>query len=285
MITDRNFKNLMARVHQDFYSNSTQCHPSHWQGMDVSKRPEMKTYELLNFRCEVPLQGIEDLDHWRKDIGPNLPWADDHFLERVCGAPINPGVEWANWPWGQSADKFRAGEQFNHNYMERYWPRWAGQVKAATEDAVDWWTAHDQLVDREGGLFPHYGIRARYGDLGDLVSLLQRDPLTRQAWLPIFFPEDTSLGPNHRKPCTLGYQFIVRDQRMHVFYPLRSCDFIRHFRDDIYLTVRLLLWILEQLRISDGAWRDIKPGTYTMHATSLHVFENDYRQMFHGQKT
>jgi hypothetical protein len=279
MITDRNFQNLMARVKQDMYANGRAARPMHWQGMNVADRPEMKTYELMHFRCEVPLQGIEDLSHWRKDIEPNLPWADKHFQERVCGVPINPGVEWANWPWGNSADRFRSDEQFNHNYMERYWPRYAGVVTAPTRTPEDWDAGFMELDNPVG----HYGIRARYGDLRDLLNLLVRDPQTRQAWLPIYFPEDVSLGPDHRKPCTLGYQFIMREGRMDVYYPLRSCDFVRHFRDDIYLTVRLLLWVLEQLRIDDELWHDVKPGLYVMHATSLHIFENDWYQLY-GKK-
>lgn len=281
MITDRNFTNLMARVKQDFYANSTSCHPGYWQGTDVSQRPEMMTIELMHFRCEVPLQGIEDLDHWRKDIGPNLPWADDHFAERVCGAPINPGIEWANWPWGKSADGFRDGRgMFNHNYMERYWPKYANQSLTASRTNEEFIEGRDHYLRLDVMDEPHYGIRAPYGDLLDVVKLLLDDPLTRQAWLPIFFPEDTSLGPKERKPCTLGYQFIVRNNRMDVYYPLRSCDFIRHFPDDIYLTVRLLLWMLDQLRGRDPRWDDVRPGKYVMHATSLHIFANDWVSLY-----
>lgn len=60
-------------------------------------------------------------------------------------------------------------------------------------------------------------------------------------------------------------------------YYLRSCDFVRHFRDDVYLSIRLLLWVLEQCRLANPemGWEDIKPGTFTMHITSLHCFETD----------
>ena len=93
-----------------------------WQGVAANT----DTYELHNVCFELPLKGVEDLDHWRRDIKPNLPWADDHFMERVCGEPVNPGVQWANWPYGLSAAKFRnKDERFNHNYMERLWPKYA----------------------------------------------------------------------------------------------------------------------------------------------------------------
>lgn len=236
-------------------------HTERWQGVDISKDPAACSYELLNVAVSVPLLGIERLDHWREDIEPNLPWADDHFEERVGGEPLNPGVEWANWPWGKSADRFRDGDGiFNHTYMERLWPKYAR---------------------RQRGDDPHSGIGWRYGDLDDLVDLLVVEPLTRQAYIPLFFPEDTGIGDGGRKPCTLGYHIIVRKNRAHIYYPIRACDLVRHFQDDCYMAVRLLLWIIDQCRDKDvtGIWNEIGPGSYTMHCTSLHVFENDMIQM------
>lgn len=246
-----------------------------WQGRDVSKDPAARSYELQNVEVSVPLQGIEELQHWRDDIQPNLPWCDDHFLERVGGEPLNPGKEWANWPWGKSAAKFRdANEIFNHTYMERLWPKWA------------------RLTD--GGILPignaprrypagreqeYRGIAHPYGDLADLVDLLVREPSTRQAYIPLFFPEDTGWADGGRKVCTLGYHVLVRDGKASIWYPLRSCDFIRHFRDDCYLAVRLLLWIIDRCRAQSPEWQKIVPGEYTMHMTSLHVFENDKREL------
>lgn len=249
----------------------TQAHKvpsSPWQGLDP--KPEFATYELMNYTFTHELSGIEDLQHWRDDVKPNLPWADNHFAERVCGEPINPGVEWANWPWGASADKFRDSTgQFNHNYMERYWPKHAGQTPDGTYVSR---TADRPWRDA------HMGIRNEYGDLNDLVDQLVKNPQSRQEWFPIFHPEDVGEVVGGRKPCSLGYQFWARGGRLHVYYPLRSCDFFHHMQDDIYLTIRLLLWVLNECRKRDntaGYWNEIKPGTFTMHCTSLHVFAND----------
>ncbi len=234
-----------------------------WQGRDVRADPSARCYELGDVDVRVDLRGREDLDFWRRDIQPNLPWADDHFLERVGGQPLNPGKEWANWPWGKSADGFRRDdERFNHTYMERLWPRWARRNPGGTVSIPE---------EDEGRL----GIDRRYGDLSDLIDLLVRDPYTRQAFIPLFFPEDTGWGDGGRKMCSLGYQFICRDGRLDLYYPLRSCDLARHFRDDCYLAVRMLLWILDRCRAADDFWLGVKPGRYTMHMTSLHVFEND----------
>ena len=273
------FASIRNQIIRDMQYKSHVVHPIHWQGMDVSNRPEMRSHELLNVTFTVPLQGVENLNHWRHDIKPNLPWADDHFEERVCGFPINPGVEWANWPWGKSADTFRDQGQFNHNYMERYWPKYAAMKSTPSRTADEWVGAPlDREFDLNDG--PHYGLRNPYGDLNDLVGQLVKDPHSRQEWFPIFHPEDVGEVVGGRKPCTLGYQFIRRDDQLHVYYPLRSCDLIRHWPDDCYLTVRLLIWVIEQCRHLDSSnWDHVRPGSYSMHCTSLHVFENDIVQI------
>lgn len=244
-----------------------------WQGVAANT----DTYELQNVCFEVPLSGIEELGYWCKDIQPALPWADDHFEERVCGEPINPGVQWANWPYGNSANKFRNSstsvQRFNHNYMERLWPKFArrtedGKLPLGLKKHIR------RYPDRDPR--PKYGIAHYYGDLQDVVELLSDEPHTRQAYIPLFFPEDTGKGDGGRKPCTLGYHLICRDDALHIWYPLRSCDFVRHWKDDCYMAVRLLIWVLEECRRRNPEfWNKVKPGTYAMHMTSLHIFLND----------
>lgn len=252
-------------------------HPAHWQGLDVSKRPEAEMREVLNHSFQVSQSWCEDLGTYRRDIEPNLPWADEHFeKERVSGHPINPGETWKIWPYGHSADKFRdATGQYNHSYAERLWPQFAGQTPGGI------------LSEDEEHICPHtgcetdsplMGIRYRYADLNDCVEQLKVDPLTRQAYVPIWFPEDGS--HQDRKPCTLGYHFIMRNNNFHIVYYIRSCDFYRHFRDDIYLAVRLQLWMLDRLREADKSWNLVRPGNYTMHITSLHLFRNDFIKLF-----
>ncbi len=42
------------------------------------------------------------------------------------------------------------------------------------------------------------GIRYRYADLHDVIDTLNKDPLTRQAYIPIWFPEDGSAMPGRK---------------------------------------------------------------------------------------
>lgn len=208
------------------------------------------TWELLNESFRIVGVNPGTL---QEDVRPNQPWADEHFEERVSGLPYNPPPSHTKWPFAQKDNKqFIKDEKFDHTYPERFWPKQAG-------------------VHPDSGVV-HRGIRFRYGDLEDVVALLVRDPLTRQAYLPIWFPEDTGSVNEQRVPCTIGYHFIIRNGFMHMVYTIRSCDVVRHFRDDIYLAIRLLCWVLDRCNVYQ---EKVRVGTFTMHIVSLHCFYNE----------
>lgn len=258
------FSAACRSLDEEFKHRSQTVRTERWQGVET--KPEHVMREILFTYLQVPLRGLERLDHWQNDIGPNLPFADVHFAERVGGEPTNPGEAWKIWPWGNAADAHRTeGGKFTHTYQERFWPKYANAPP----------------IPRNPESWPARGIRYEYGDLNDLVNHLAAEPLSRQAYLPIWFPEDLTCPG--RKPCTLGYHLINRHDYLHISYYIRSCDYIRHFRDDCYLTVRLLLWILDRLRERDDRWRDVKPGLFNMHIGSLHMFKNDWIKRYPEQ--
>lgn len=234
-------------------NNAPDVDVGEWHAADVKGMPALVSRELLNVTLELEVPN--DIGAWQRLTQPNLPWAEDHFWERTCGKPLNPGEEYANWPW--ATDYFDSHlmkyAKFSHTYMERFWPKRAGTSPVT-----------------------NLGIRFDYGDLGDVVIQLLENPLTRQAYLPVFFPEDTGAVHGERIPCTLGYHFIVRSNRLHCIYYLRSCDFVRYFRDDIYLAGRLLQWVWGKVR---ERHHDLDTGKLITHITSLHVMQGDLPKM------
>jgi hypothetical protein len=224
-----------------------------WQSQDVSTRPEMNTRELWNVHIEydMPTTNKALVDAVR----PNRPWADDHFLERVSGQPLNPPPSSSWWPFNQRDNaQHKSADKFSHTYPERFWPKWANGK------------------DVERNPKKHRGIRFGYGDLADVVKQLRADPFTRQAYLPVWFPEDTGAVHGERVPCSLGYHFVRNGSRLDCVYSLRSCDFFRHFRDDVYLACRLTDWIQDQLLDVDGyPWL----GKLVLNISNLHCFRGD----------
>lgn len=251
------FTTVLFDIMKRFKMEGAEVPVGHWQGidLDLQKLPALISVEIFNysFAYHVPYK----LDLLRKQVKPNLPWADDHFLERVGREPLNPGEQYKNWPYYYKHENqegvMRAGGKFTHSYMERFWP--PGLLR---------------------------GIRYNYGNLDNVVDLLLRQPFTRQAYFPIWFPEDTGVIHRGRVPCTLGYYFMKRKNLLHIFYPIRSCDFVRHFQDDVYLACRLLLWVLEELQSKDlDTWGNVFPGQLIMQMYSLHIWRGEVQKVLH----
>lgn len=260
-MTPHQYPNLaIKRAKEQLFDLGKEVKSTSWQS---TESPD-STWELLNFSTAMVIP--EKMMLWEDEVRPNQPWADTHFAERVGGKPVNPPPSHTQWPFAQKDnEKFTNGEKkiFDHTYPERFWPKRAGE-------------------DRRHHI--NQGIRFEYGDYEDVISLLWKDPLTRQAYLPIFFPEDTGSVRGQRIPCTLGYWFAQRNGYLHITYHMRSCDIIRHFRDDIFLAGRLVYNILTHQRrrqLSPGKdipsidWTSVKPGTLTIQIGSLHCFNKE----------
>jgi len=227
-------------------SLAADVHVGEWQAIR-GDFPQADTIELedVTIKLAIP-QGIKE---WQDEVNPNLPWAEDHFQERVSGIPFNPPPSHVNWPYAQkNNEEHTDGGKFSHTYPERFWPKWV----------VDDHLAGEQYMSS------NFGLRYPLGDLSDVVQLLKDRPGTRQAYLPVWFPEDTGAVAGQRVPCTLGYHFLVRNGGLKIVYYIRSCDFYRHFRDDIYMAGRLNQWVAEQI--------GVKPDRLVMHISSLHIF-------------
>lgn len=225
-----------------------------WQSQKLRK-PEMATRELNHVVLELPIPGtitaLQDMVH------PNLPWAEDHFQERVGGKALNPppSAEW--WPYRVQGHKGHVDpdQQFSHTYPERFWPRMANAGGT---------TAEGRQI-----FVPHVGIRFEFGDLQDLVENMIANPWTRQAYLPVWFPEDLEAARlGQRVPCTIGYHFLRTEYGLDCTYHIRSCDFFRHFRDDVYMAMRLTQWVAEAVGESQLA-------NLFMHISNFHTFAGD----------
>jgi hypothetical protein len=227
----------------------------HWQGYNTEGKPDLTTDEVVNLSWSAPIPATQaDL---LDECDPSMPWADLELKERVGRVPRNPHQSLQYWPWWhEQTESTMYDGMFSHTYSERFWPR----------DSVPKFRTM-------------MGVRYHYGDLDDVISLLHLHPLTRQATFPIFFPEDTGAVHGGRIPCTLHYHFLNRENLLHLWYPIRSCDAVRHFRDDVYMAGRLCQWVLDELRFKDDVWEDVKPGNLYFTAYSFHVHRGDKHQL------
>lgn len=231
-------------------------HRGKWQTLDVSASKTHSTRELRNVSLFYTVP-----DTWavlRDEVKPDLPWAEEHHAERVSGHPLNPAPSYLRWPHHTgSSDRHIDSTRFSHTYPERFWPRQAGYAAATGET--------------------NRGIWYDYGDLSGVVAQLIENPLTRQAVLPVWFPEDTG-ATDRRVPCSLSYHFMADDDyRLSVWYTLRACDFVRHWHNDVYFACRLLQWVCERFRYHSDRPVNVAftPGELNMTISSLHAFLGD----------
>ena len=229
---------VISRAKQELNKDGLVRPSKKWQGVE-------SPYQLLEIFNRYYQFDIPDS---KRELGiltkANLPWAEDHFQERIGGEPLNPGNQWCNWPFYKGIDNdklFREheGNKFSHTYMERMWPP---KMK---------------------------GIRYEMGDFKDILERLKQDPYGRQNYFSIWHPEDQSPG-DRRLPCTLGYHFQIVTSFLLCTYHIRSCDIFRHFHNDIYMTGRLMQYVVEEMK---EVLPMLQVGTLYMWIGSLHCFE------------
>lgn len=227
------FKDITKLVKNNMEVKSTK-----WQSIEIDKRNPIVSIFDVNGIIEV--QPNDDII---KLFNPDLPWAEEHFLERVSGQPLNPGDQYKKWPYYKGIDNdslFRPDGKFSHSYMERIWCK------------------------------GYKGIRFNYGDLNDIIDRLRMDINSRQAFLSIWHPEDQSNNAE-RLPCTIGYWFYYQKDKLNIKFLIRSCDAIRHYRNDLYMSYRLLQFVSDKI--------NIQPGSISYWIGSFHCFKSDLYQL------
>ena len=212
--------------------------------VEMGIRVSPKTYQDKNVEYDVGFETLElqnyiytVLNPVRKGIGENQPYCDVEFKERVAGiegTPKNPGEAWKTRPdiWREFLSDIDG--KFAYTYAERY---------------------------------------ARNDQVNKIIERLTDDPESRQLYVSMWDIYDTSLlGGISRVPCSLGYLFQVRKGALNMTYLMRSCDFVTHFRNDIYLSACL------QEHIANTGGFEI--GTFTHWMGSLHIFKRDAQGVF-----
>lgn len=100
---------------------------------------------------------------------------------------------------------------------------------------------------------------------------LERDKDTRQAFIRFSLPEHQWFG-NKDQVCTMHGQFMIRDDHLHLTIVMRSNDVVKGLVYDMPWFNWLIYKMRDQLI---PTYPDLKIGTYTHFAHSLHMYERD----------
>jgi len=132
------------------------------------------------------------------------------------------------------------------------------------------------MSKKDGDKFDYtYSERINYvRQLDNAIAALKDDIHSRRAMIMVFRPEDTqeSMGYQTRIPCSVSYQFLIRNNKLMVIYYIRSNDYFKHFAIDIWLTHAIQEYICQQLR---DTYPGLKVGSLNYYAGSFHAYNED----------
>lgn len=211
----------------------------HYQNQELTG-DNQNTKELIgvNFIISKPfLKKKEMLDFIFKKEADNIEkYCEQELLDRVDRRALNPGNSYKIRMdlWQKLMSKSDAGT-FDYTYSERV--NYKGQIDNAIASLVD-------------------------------------DEHTRRAMVMVFFPDDSleSEGFATRIPCSVSYQFLIRNNKLMVLYYIRSNDYFKHFAIDIWLTHAIQQYVVEQLR---EKYPTLKCGALNYYAGSFHAYNED----------
>lgn len=125
-----------------------------------------------------------------------------------------------------------------------------------------------QFINEYGEFDYTYPERIHW-QLDKNIEELKKHPETRQAIIEIHDRDkDQAKMGKERIPCSMFYQFMIRDGKLDVIYVMRSSDFATHFQNDMWLAMGLRDFIARHV--------GIEPGKFIMFVSSLHIYKKDW---------
>lgn len=217
---------------------------SHYQDKDVKGDEGFYTKELIGYTFKVSdptIRHQEMIDFmYRNDPeeGERVrKFIDQEVADRTSGVPMNPGNSVQNRMnvWEQFLEE---NGKFSYQYAERI---------------------NDQDLE--------------VNQIQRVINELSESPDSRQGIVQIFnYTKDHKrIGGKRRIPCSMHYQFLVRNGKLHACYVMRSNDLYGHFAVDIIVAARLQMYIAEKLGIG--------VGSFTYFSGSLHAYQKDFSEL------
>lgn len=208
---------------------------NHYQNKKLEGKDRI-TKELMgvSFTISKPLEKrYEMLKFLFKDDADRIEsYCKQEFSDRISPVPLNPG----------------------NSYLIR----------------KDMWQKF--MVENDAKFDYTYSERM-YDKIPKILSILKEDRHSRQAILQIFEPKDlNATGGNTRIPCSVDYQFLIRNNRLHLIYHMRSNDYFGHHAIDLWLAAETIKYFTEQL---SNHYPELKTGSLSFFCGSYHAYSWD----------
>ena len=120
-----------------------------------------------------------------------------------------------------------------------------------------------------------YTYGGRIGNQAEkVIETLREKPSSRNAIVSMWDPtiDSIKMGGRERVPCTMYYQFLIRNGRLNLIYNIRSNDLMTHWCWDVYLALKLQEYIAKEVGVPMG-W-------FIQQCGSLHAYHKDLEGIF-----
>lgn len=235
----RVFKNcfdMIREIDRDLKVCGITVPVNHYQNKKLKGKNRI-TKELVgvSFTISKPLEGRKEMLEFmfKKDADRIEKYCHQEHKDRTCGSALNPGNSWKIRQDLWQKFMVDGEKKFDYTYSERM----------------------------------HWQLNTVLGALGDDIH-------SRQAIIQIFQADIDSkkFGGDTRIPCSVDYQIMIRNNRVHIIYHIRSNDYFAHFPIDIWLAAELMQWFQQKLKTK---YPGLKTGSMIYFCGSLHAYHWD----------
>jgi len=221
---------MMSEIMRDLLEMGLEVHPASMQNKIVRGDDQYITKEMINYSYALLYR--EEEDYLFLTDPRSKEWCKAEFKERISGKVLNPGKAWKIRMelWKEFLVNTVSGKRFDYTYSERI------------------------IVCNA---------------LLKIIYELNNNPDSRQCILTIWQPQDiVNIGGRARVPCSIYYQFMIRNNQLIIIYNQRSADVFAHFGNDIWLAWELGKYVAHHVGVEFG---------YLVHnIASLHTYKKDW---------
>ena len=231
----RTCKEFAVELDRELYQSGITVEVSHYQNKKLEGKDRL-TKEIVgvSFCISKPLLGRREmLEHLFKDDADRIEqYCIQEFKDRISPTPLNPGESYKIRK--DMWQKFMVEDEtkFDYTYSERLYDKWQ-----------------------------------------HIIDALKDDKHSRQAVMQVFSHSDTAkFGGDTRIPCSLSYQYLIRNDQLHCIYTMRSSAYFQHLGIDIWLAAESIKYLVEQLK---PTYHNLETGKLYYQAGSLHAYSFD----------
>jgi len=130
------------------------------------------------------------------------------------------------------------------------------------------------IANSDGRVSSNYGPSLHLG-WDRTINELTRFPDSRRAVIPIYDGKRAEWYDIKDVPCTMFVQFLIRDNKLHMVWNMRSSDLIFGFCNDIAVGMLFMQMMHNELCDYD-VFKHLKLGDFTYNTSSLHIYDTHW---------